>query len=234
MDKIKISKFQNREASNHNCYLKTKLHQDMNKEAADYFKDYSNMVTKPKFYHLTIRFDYSTMRSLLPSERCDFSGYVYHGLWLRMHRRLGIKHPKKIKSGYDKYAFLLRTYEVIENRDRWGNPTDEHYHIICAFHPAHHKKVTKEYWGYVINSPRPFIFKDKSYFYEDVIHSLEVQEIPVPMKVNGYAYWKDWSQLEAVLDYDNKQASMSGDLFSSFTPTKDANYGRPIITGIAS
>ena len=210
-------------ASNHKKFPKTPLHYRMNKDALEYFKEYAKEVKDPKFYHITIRFDYRTMCSLSPNDRPDFAKAVYDVIWLRLHTKLGIKKPKKIKPEYNKYKDLPRIYSVLENRDRYGQPKHEHWHLVCAIHPKHHKKVNDLYWKSVASSPRSFLFYNQTYYYEEVVHPLEVTEIKVPTDQKGYAYWKDWSELETVLDYDNKQASKSRELFSCFSPIKEAS-----------
>ena len=209
--------------SNHKKYEKSNLHYQMNKEALEYFKEYAEQVKDPKFYHITIRFDYRTMCSLSPNDRPDFVKEVYDEVKYRMHTKVGIKNYKRIKPLFGKYEYLHRIYAVVEDRHRWGQPTHEHYHLVCAIHPKHHKKVNELYWKSVESSPRSFIFGNQSYSYEEVIQSLKFQEIEVATEWKGYSYWKDWSQLEEVLDYDNKQASKSGELFSSFSPVKEAS-----------
>ena len=233
VNKVIISKFEKKDASNHKKYGKSKLHYQMNKDAQEYFKEYAKQVKDPKFYHLTIRFDYRTMCSLLPSDRPEFVRIVYDEIWWRMHTKLGIKNPKQILPHYDKYKELHRIYAVVEDRDRWGQPTHEHYHLVCAMHPNHHNKINKLYWESVVNSPRSFIFYNQTCSYEEVVHSLEVKEIEVQIKSKGYAYWKDWSELEAVLDYDNKQASMSRELFSSFSTVKETSNATKQLNGLA-
>ena len=147
--------------SNHKEYRKSNLHNKMNKEALEYFKEYAEQVKDPKLCHITISFDYRTMCSLSPNDRPDFVREVYGLIWLRMHTKLGIKKPKKIRPEYDKYIELPRIYEVVEDRDKWGQPTFEHYHLVCAIHPKHQKKVNELYWSSVGSSPRSFIFSNQ-------------------------------------------------------------------------
>ena len=216
VNKITIKKFVRDTSEDYKTYLKDRFHLDMNKEALGYFQDYIQQVKDPKLFHLTVRLDWATINNLNLSDRGPFADIIYDELTWRLHTQVGMKNPNKIKPHYDLYEKLLRQYYVIENTDRYGKYTQEHLHIVCAIHPAHHDKINQQYWESVIASPRSFLFNNRPHSYSDSIHSLCVEEIDIET---------DFSNLEAVLDYANKSATHK-ELFCSFSPPiKEQTYG---------
>lgn len=216
VNKVIIKKFVRDTSRDYQTYLKDQHHLDMNEAALDYFKDYIQQVKDPKLFHLTVSLDWTTINDLNHSDRRPFAEIIYDELSWRMNNNLGIRNPNKIKPHYDLYEKLLRQYYVIENTDRYGKYTHEHLHIVCAIYPGHHAQINEQYWKSIIASPRYFSFNNKSYSYSDSIHSLCVEEIDIE---------KDFSNLEAILDYANKSATYR-ELFSSFNPPiKEQTYG---------
>ena len=214
--KVIIQKFVRDTSNDYKTYLKDRFHSDMNKEALGYFKDYIQQVKDPKLFHLTVRLDWATINNLNLSDRGPFADIIYDELTWRLHTQVGMKNPNKIKPHYDLYEKLLRQYYVIENTDRYGKYTHEHLHIVCAIHPAHHAQINQTYWESVIASPRSFLFNNRPHSYSKSIHSLCVEEIDIET---------DFSNLEAVLDYSNKSATLK-ELFCSFNPPiKEQTYG---------
>ena len=214
--KVIIQKMDRKIPSDHKTYLKDRFHLDMNKEALCYFQDYIQQVKYPKLFHLTLRLDWTTINNLKLSDRGSFVDKIYDELSWRLNSKLGIQNPKKIKPHYDLYEKLLRQYYVIENTDRYGKYTHEHLHIVCGIHPAHHDKINQQYWESVIASPRYFSFNNKPHSHSKSIHSLCVEEIDIET---------NFSNLEAVLDYANKSATLK-ELFCSFNPPiKEQTHG---------
>ena len=214
--KVIIKKFVRDSSEDYKTYLKDRFHLDMNKEALGYFQDYIQQVKDPKLFHLTVRLDWTTISNLNLSDRGSFADKIYDELSWRMNNKLGIQNPNKIKPHYDLYEKLLRQYYVVESTDRYGKYTHEHLHIVCGIHPAHHAQINQTYWESVIASPRSFLFNNRPHSYSNSIQSLCVEEIDIE---------KDFSNLEAVLDYANKSATHK-ELFCSFNPPiKDQTYG---------
>ena len=209
VNKVTIKKMDRKIPSDHKTYLKDRFHLDMNKKALGYFQDYIQQVKDPKLFFLTVRLDWTTINNLKLSDRGSFADKIYDELSWRLHSKLGIQNPNKIKPHYDLYEKLLRQYYVIENTDRYGKYTHEHLHIVCAIHPDHHAQINQQYWESVIASPRSFRFNNRPHSYLNSIQSLWVEPIDIET---------DFSNLEAVLDYANKSATHK-ELFSFFKPT---------------
>ena len=210
-DKVLIEDFSKRKFQQEK-YLKSLTQKRLNKGSLDYFENYKKHVIDPKYFFLTIRFDVKIMSYLLPSRRLDFVEKVYEEIKHRMHTKVGIKNYKRIKPHFDKYEYLHRIQETVEVKSKYGNDTDPHYHLICAMHPAHHKKINRRYWESVVDSPHSFLFGSTilPFSYYDAIHSLNVQEIkiPFPLRRRGLNYYRDQSNLKHVIDYVNKEPSL--------------------------
>lgn len=210
-NKVLIEDFSKRKVEQEK-YLNSLIQKRLNKESLDYFENYENNVLDPSYFFLTIKFDMKIMFNLLPSRRLDFIAKVYEEIKHRMHTKVGIKNYKKIKPHFDKYEYLHRIQETVEEKSKYGSDTHPHYHLICAMHPAHHKKINRRYWESVVDSPKSFLFGNTifPFSYYDAIHSLHIQEIKIPFNLRrrGLNYYRDHSNLRNVIDYVNKEPSL--------------------------